>query len=180
MAIRTFAVATFTTEAVADTTNQTDQKHMNLKGGSSTQVTRIKEIYVGGQESSTSAPQKMLLARDTTVGATLTSLTTGESDEADDPATAALAAPVGAFTSSTTKCQRGKLYLANLSFNALGGIVRLRFPEGQEPTILGNTANNGEVSLSGFTGTTAGVVGAHIKYETLAIFLSAGLAALVC
>jgi hypothetical protein len=167
MAIRTFAVATFTTEAVADTANMTDQKHMNLKGGSSTQVVRIKEVYVGGQESSTSAPQKLLLAYDSTVGATITSLTTGESDTADDPATAALAAPTVSFTSSTTKCQRAKAYLANLSFNALGGIVRLRFPEGQEPVILGTAVNVGEVSLSGFTGTTAGVVGAHLKYETL-------------
>jgi hypothetical protein len=167
MAVRTFAVASFTTEAVADTTNMTDAKHMNLKGGSSTQYTRIKEVYAGGLEPSTSSPQKLLLARDTTVGATLTALSTGESDEPDDPSTAALAAPVGVFTSSTTKCQRGTRYLANLAFNALGGIVRLRFPLNEEPSILGNTQPLGEVSLSGFTGTTAGLIGAHIKYETL-------------
>lgn len=167
MAIRTFAVASFTTEAVADTTNMTDSKHMNLKGGSSSQLTRIKEVYVGGLEASTSSPQKLLLARDTTVGATLTALTTGESDEPDDPATAALAAPVGVFTASTTKCQRGKQYLANIAFNALGGIARLRFALNEEPAILGNTQPLGEVSLSGFTGTTAGLIGAHFKYETL-------------
>ena len=167
MSIRTFAVAGFTTEAVADTTNQTDSKHMNLKGGSGTQYTRIKEVYVGGLEASTSSPQKMLLARDTTVGASLTALTTGESDEWDDPNSADLAAPVLTFTASTTKCQRGKRYLANFAFNALGGLARIRFPFGEEPAILGNTQPLGEVSLSGFTGTTAGAIGAHIKYETL-------------
>lgn len=167
MAVRTFAVASFTTEAVADTANQTDSKHMNLKGGSSTQETKILEVQAGGLEPSTSSPQKLLLARDTTVGATLTALTTGESDEPDHAATAALAAPVLSFTASTTKCQRGKQYLANLPFNALGGVIRIKFPFGQEPTIVGNTQPLGEVSLSGFTGTTAGVIGAHIKYETL-------------
>lgn len=167
MAVRTFAVAFFTTEAVADTANMTDSKHMNILGGSSTQETKVLEVQCGGLESSTSSPQRMLLARDTTVGASVTSLTTGESDEPDHAATAALAAPSVKFTASSTKCQRGKQYLANLAFNALGGIIRLKFPFGAEPTIIGNTQPLGEVSLSGFTGTTAGLVGAHIKYETL-------------
>lgn len=167
MAIRTFAVASFTTEAVADTTNMTDSKYLAVKGGSSTQRTKFKEVYAGGLEASTSSPQKLLLAIDSTVGATPTSLTTGESDAPEDPATAALAAPVVTFTAASTKPQRAKTYLANMAFNALGGLVRLRFPFGEEPSILGNAANGGEASLSGFTGTTAGVIGAHIKYETL-------------
>jgi hypothetical protein len=139
---------------------------MNLQGGSSTQETRIKEVYAAGLEPSTSSPQKLLLARDSTVGATLTSLTTGESDTPDDPSFSTLSNPPVPFTASTTKSQRAKAYLANLAFNALGGIVRLRFPLGEEPAMLGNTASNGEISLSGFTGTTAGLIGAHIKYET--------------
>jgi len=168
MAIRTFAVATFTTDAVADVTNLTDAKMMCLQGGSTTQRTKITEVYAGGLEDATTSPQLLLLARDGTVGTNLTALGTGESDTADDPATAALAAPVVSFTTAgTTQPQRAKLYLANLAFNALGGIVRLRFPFGNEPTMLGNTASNGEVSLSGFTGTVAAAIGAHIKYETL-------------
>lgn len=166
MSVKTFAVASFTTEAVADTTNRTDSKHMTILGASSTQVTWIKEVQAGGLESSTSSPQKLLLARDTTIGATLTSLTTGESDEFDLASATALASPVTPFTAATTKPQRGKRYLANLAFNALGGIIRLKFPFGEEPSIVGNTQPLGEVGLSGFTGTTAGVIGAHIKYET--------------
>lgn len=172
MATRTFAVAGFTTEAVADTANMTDSKYMALKGGSSSQVTKIQEVYVMGLESSTSAPQKLLLAFDSTVGATLTSLTTGESDTADVPATAALAAPVSSFVAATTKPQRAKAYIHHCGFNALGGLGRHRFPDGGEPRMIGNAAfsagvSGGEISLSGFTGTTAGVIGAHIKYETL-------------
>lgn len=167
MAIRTFGVAGFTTEAVADASNMADSKHMNLQGGSSTQRTEIVEVQVGGLEDTTSSPQKLLLARDSTVGATLTSLTTGESDVADDPATAALAAPVVPFVASTTKCQRAKSYLATLGCNAIGAIMRIRWPKGERPVMLGNTASNGEISLSGFTGTTPAEISAHIKYETV-------------
>jgi hypothetical protein len=176
-------VAGFTTEAVADASNYTDSKYMAIKGGSSTQITKIKEVSASGLEASTSAPQKLLLAFDGTVGATLTSLTTGESDTADIPATAALAAPVLSFVASTTKPQRAKAYLANLGFNAIGGLHIKRFPFGEEPQMIGNAAfsvnaSGGEVSLSGFTGTTAGVIGAHIKYETLIYVLAFAMSAL--
>jgi hypothetical protein len=167
MAVRTFAVASWTTSAVADTTNIVDNNFQVLQGGSATQRTKIKEVQAGGQEDSTTSPQILLLARDTTVVVTPTALSTGESDEPDDAATAALAAPVVACTASSTQPQRGKRYLANLSFNALGGLVRIRFPFGEEPTIIGATQPLGEVSLSGFTGTIPAAIGSHIKYETL-------------
>jgi hypothetical protein len=183
MAIRTLAVAAFTTEAVADTTNQTDDKHYNLRGGSSTQYNKIKEIYAGGLESSTSAPQKLLLARVSQIGTGSLTVVAGTSDAADDPNTAALAAPAVFYTASATnKCQRlvatSGSYLANIAFNALGGLSRLRFPFGEEPALLGNAANNGEVVVSGYTGTTAGFIGSYLKYETLALFLAAGLSLL--
>jgi hypothetical protein len=172
MAIRTLAVEAITTEAVADTTNMTDDKHLNLRGGSSTQHNNIKEVYAGGLESSTSSPQKLSLSRVSQIGTGSLTVVTGTSDAADSPHTAALAAPAVFYTASATnKCQRlvatSGSRLAQLAFNALGGIVRLRFALNEEPAIYGATANNGEVVLSGFTGTTAGAIGAHIKYETL-------------
>ncbi len=36
---------------------------------------------------------------------------------------------------------------------------------GEEPSTIGNTASLGEVSLSAFTGGTAGLTGAHVIYE---------------
>lgn len=168
MAIRTFAVASFTTESVADTTGMANNKYMGLKGGSSTQRTKIMGVYAAGLESSTSSPQKLLLAFDSTVVATPTALTTGESDTEDDPATAALAAPVVSFTAqSGTAPQRAKKYLASCAFNAIGGVMNQQFPYGREPSMLGTAVNAGEVSLSGFTGTTPGLISAHIKFETL-------------
>jgi hypothetical protein len=61
-------VPSWTTEAVADTTNYTDAKYIAVQGVASTR-TQISEVYVGGQATA-SAPQYLLLARDSQVGAT--------------------------------------------------------------------------------------------------------------
>jgi len=166
MAKRSFKVSTFTPVAVADTTNFTDAGYMGLMGGSTTQRIDISEVYLGGQATS-SSPSIMLLSRDSTVQATPTALSTGNSDAALDPATAALAAPPVAFVASTTKPQRAAtLGLLNLSYNAFGGIVRWVAAPGSEISLLGNTASLGEVSLSAYTGGTPGLTGSHIIYET--------------
>ena len=167
MAKRSFKVATWTPTAVADATNYTDNGYMGLMGGSSTQRLVIHEIEMGGQASVTS-PMIMLFSRDSTVQATPTALTTGQSDAALDPATAALAAPPVPFTASTTKPQRSAtLGLLNLSFNGFAGVVRWIAALGEEIGVLGNTASFGEVSLSVYTGGTMGALGAHIIYEPL-------------
>lgn len=165
MALRTFKSATWTPVAVADTTNYTNLGYMGLMGGSTTQRIDVTEIYLGGQAGA-SSPCIMLVSRDSTVQATPTALTTGESDAANDPSTAALAAPPVSFTQSTTKPQRAAtLGLLNLSFNAFGGIVRWVAPPRGQLTLLGNTASLGEISLSAYTGGTPGLLGAHIVYE---------------
>ena len=165
MAKFSFKVSTFTPVAVADATNMTDQGYMGLMGGSTTQRILVSEIYLGGQATA-SAPCIMIASRDSTVQATPTALSTGNSNAALDPASAALAAPPVAFVASTTKPQRSAtLGLLNLSYNAFGGIVRWVAREGSELVLLGNTASFGEMSLSAFTGGTPGLTGAHIVYE---------------
>ena len=167
MAVRSFKLATWTPVAVADTVNYTDNGYQGLMAGSTTQVLRVREIFMGGQ-ATTSAPSLMIVSRDSTVQATPTALTTGQSDAAIDPASAALAAPPVAFTASTTKPQRSAtLGLLNLSYNAFGGIVRWVAAPGTELVILGNTASFGELSLSAYTGGTPGLTGSHILYEPL-------------
>jgi hypothetical protein len=160
-----FGVATWTPTAVADAANYTDSKYMGLMGGSTTQVLTLLEVYMGGQAGA-SSPSIMILSRDSTVQATPTALTTGETNAAFDPSTAALGAPQVAFVASTTKPQRSAtLHLLNLSFNAFGGIVRWVAAPGEEPKTLGNTASFGEVSLGAYTGGTPGLMGSHIIYE---------------
>ena len=172
MAIRTLYVEEITTEAVADSANMTDDKHLNLRGGSSTQHNNLKEVYVAGLESSTSSPQKLSLARVSQIGTGSLTVVTGTSHGGDSPHTVDLAAPAVFYTASATnKAQRliatsgGRL--APCGLNALGGIARLRFPLNEEPAIYGNTANNGEVVISGYTGTTGGKIQVSLKYETL-------------
>ncbi len=167
MAKRSFKWASWTPTPVADSANFTDQGYMGLMGGSSTQRVNVLEVYMGGQASVTS-PCIMILSRDSTVQGTPTALTTGQSDAALDPSTAALAAPTVAFAASSTKPQRSAtLGLLNLSFNAFGGIVRWVAAPGEEIGLLGNTASLGEISLSAFTGGTVGLMGSHLIYEPL-------------
>jgi hypothetical protein len=167
MAKRSFSFQTWTPTAVADATNFTDSTYMAIQGGSSTQRINILEVYMGGQASS-STPCIMTLARDSTVGATLTALSGAANDAPLDASTAALAAPPQPFVASTTKPQRSStLKLLDLSFNAFGGIIRWVAAPGEEVSLLGNTASLGEISLSAYTGGTPGALGSHIVYEPL-------------
>lgn len=167
MAKRSFKVATWTTSATADAATLGSNTYVALQGGSGTQRLNIIEVNTGGQSGS-SAPSIMLLSRDSTVGATLTALTTGQSDAALDPSTAALALPPAPFTAATTNPQRSAtLGLLNISFNAFGGAFRWVAAPGEEIGVLGNTASLGEVSYSAFTGSTSAAIGTHIIYEPL-------------
>lgn len=151
----------WTPTAVADTTNFTDSGHLTVQGGSSTQVNKIEDVQMGGQAAS-AAPSIMVLARDSTVGITLS----GGRQAALDPATAALAAPPVGFTIATTKPQRSStLHLLQLAFNAFGGMVRWFAGPDEQVVLLGNAASFGEVSLSAYTGGTPGLMSAHVILE---------------
>ncbi len=167
MAKRAVSHRSITPTATADTTNLVDSTYpFAIQGGSSTQKTNISEVFMGGQ-ATTSAPTIMVLARDSTVGVTLTADTTLNDAPLSAP-TAALAAAVTSFNKATTKPQRSStLSLLNLSFNAFGGIVRWVAPDVSSfISMVGNTASLGEISLSAFTGGTTGLLGAHMIFET--------------
>lgn len=169
MSIWSFTSEGFTPVGVLDTAAFTDNGYMGLMGGSTTQRLNVKQVIVEGM-ATVSAPTPLVLSRDSTVQATPTALTTGQSNAPLDPAVAALAAPQVAFTASTTKPQRSAtLAKLALGLNAFGGIVRWESASvpGSDFAILGNTASNGEASLSSYTGGTPGLVTAHILYEPL-------------
>jgi hypothetical protein len=167
MSKRIFKSSGFTPVAVADTTNFTDLGHMTIQGGSTTQLVKITQIDVDGLATA-SAPTPLQLALDSTVGATLTALTTGESDAPLHPSVAALAAPAKVFTQSTTKPKRAAtLGLMPMGLNAFGGVNRWQGAPDGEFWLLGNAVNAGEISLSCYTGGTPGLVSAAITYEPL-------------
>lgn len=165
MAKRALGIKSFTPTATADTTNLVDNTYFGLiQGGSTTQRINIMEVFLGGQAGA-SSPTFMVLARDSTIGVTI-SLGTNQTDAPLDSATAALAAPPLVGNVATTKPQRAAtLSLLNLSFNAFGGIVRWVAAPGEEVSQAGNAVNVGETSLSAFTGGTAGLMGGHVVYE---------------
>lgn len=172
MSVFMFAVGTITPGAgTADNASLTASTYMALQGGTTTQMSFVDEIYMGGQAAST-APLIMLLGRDSTVVATPTALATPNSNGPTHPSAGVLTAPaVGAITGGTQAIRSNSVSLGkkNFTFNAFGGMVRVNYANTQDRFgILGNTASLGEVSLSSFTGSTAAsAIGAHILYETL-------------
>ena len=171
MARRIVSVTTITPTATADAANLVDATYpFLLQGGSGSQLNRIWEVSISGQAPTTSAPTYMLLSRDSIVATGTNTNGAGQTDAAQDPATAALAAPaVTGNSNATTKPQRSAtLHLLNCSLNAFGGSYFWRANRIEEcPAVLGNTASLGEASLSAFTGGTPGAIGAHMIYESL-------------
>lgn len=164
MAFWSATQSNWTPTAVADATNFTNSGYFALQGGSSTQRIKVAEYYMGGMAGA-SAPAQMVVARDSTVGATALS---GGTLAALDAATANLAAPPVQFSTSTTKPQRSAtLYLHTPNFNAFGGVVRLNLPPGQEIGMLGNAASFGELSISHLSTGTPGLLSCHIIFEPL-------------
>ena len=74
MAKRTFVAVTYTPTATADTSALANGTYQALRGGSSTQLLNIVEIYMGGQAPSVSSPCIMLFARSSTIATTPTAL----------------------------------------------------------------------------------------------------------
>jgi hypothetical protein len=171
MSVYMFNVGTWTTgTGIADATNLVTLQYMALQGGTSTQVNMVEEIYMGGQATA-SAPVIMLFARDSTVVGTPTTIVTPNSNGPVNASAGVLTAPaIGAVTGGTQPQRATSVTLGkkNFTFNLFGGIVKASYQNTADRFgILGNTASLGEVSLSAFTGSTSGLVGSHILYETM-------------
>ena len=162
MARYSLGYQTKTMIAVADTANMTDNGYATfLLGGSATQLLKINEVYIGGEDTA-STPTTMVLARDSTIAAT------GISGNTNAPMDVQTTAPTVAVFGcvSTTKPQRAAtLHLLQLSLNTYGGIARWQARYGEEISVYGTAVNVGEVSLSSVTGT--GKVSGHIIYEVV-------------
>jgi hypothetical protein len=164
MALWTAARGNWTPIAVADAANFTDGGYFAIQGASSTQRLEVIEISISGLAAA-AAPAQHRFGRDSTIGVTLTA----GLNAAVDPATAALAAPPVAFSTSTTKPQRSSTLGSLLmpSINCQGGIYRWKINRGAGEGIMlvGNTASFGELSLSHAAAGTPGLIDCHIIYE---------------
>lgn len=138
-----------------------------LKGGSTTQINNVMEIYMGGQAGASSV-NAMVFAYSSTLGITPTTLAVPNSNGPMHGSTAALAAPAVAYVAAGTAPNRSPavtLARLNLTFNAFGGIVRWVAAPGEEWIMVGNATNGGESVLSAANVGTAGAMGSHIIYE---------------
>ena len=165
MARYSLSYTSITPVAKGDTADLVDSQYLHiLQGASSTSRLNISEIYMGGEAASTSSPTLMVLARDSTVGATV-SAGTCRNAALDGSGTAPSALAIFGHIAGTKPQRSATLHLLHLSFNAYGGIVRWVARPGEEPSVVGNTASLGEVSLSAFTGGTPGAISGHTIYE---------------
>lgn len=161
---------TFTPTTVSNATNFTDNGYWALQGGTSTQRNDVYEIYLVGQSTVAGNMNSIVFTRDSTVGATLTALSSVQSLGSLEPAAVAAttANNAVAFSASTTKPQRSvsaaKLVLG---FNPFGGVARWWVPAGSgaEFKMLGNAASNGEVSISCTTIGVPAAMMATVQYE---------------
>ena len=154
-----------TPSALADATNLTNSLYLGLlQGGNATQRLNLAEIYLGGEAAAASSPSIIVLARDSTVGATVVAGTTRNA-LTDASGTAPATTAVTGNSATTLPQRSATLHLLHLSFNAYGGIVRWVARPGEEPSVVGNTASLGEASLSAFTGGTTGQMSSHVLYE---------------
>lgn len=155
----TFQTRTMT--AVADSANYTDSGYATfLQGGSATMQLKVNEIYIAGEDTS-STPTTMVWSRDSTVGATAIS---GNMNAVVDATTVAPGTVAVFGCVSTTKPQRSStLHLLQLTLNTYGGITRWQARPGEELGIISATQPLGESSLSSVTG--AGKISGHVLYE---------------
>lgn len=159
---------TFTPTTVSNATNFTDNGHWTLQGGTATQRFDVYEIYLVGQSTVAGNMNSIVFSRSTVAGATLTALSSLQSQGALDPASVAPSSAPKAYSASTTKPQRSpsdaKLVLG---FNPFGGVARWWVPAGSggEFKLLGTSPNTGEASISCTTIGSPGAMMATIQYE---------------
>lgn len=169
MAKRTFAFLNLSWTAQALSAALTSTTYAAIKGGSTTQLIDILEIYMNGLAAA-STIGAFLLCRVSTIATTETALAAPHSDGPNHPATAALAAPpvtfvaatAGPFASNSTA--DGKITLGQ---NLFGGIVKYTSSPTQQFSVLGSTASLGEaviLNASGAGGVTGSANG-HMIYE---------------
>lgn len=153
----------WTTANTADATNLADTTYHALTGGVAGDKRLVADIIITGAASA-SAPNIMLVARTSTIGATLSVGRTA----ALDPATAALTNPPVTYNTATTKPQRSAtLSLLDIAINAFGGAFRWAAVPGYELGFLGVAVNTGECNISAFTGSTAGLFSTSMMFEPM-------------
>ena len=170
MAKRLFFNTNWTPTASADSTFLAGSTYMALNGGTATARLDVLEVLISGLAGA-SAVNAMCLGRSSTVGTSTSALISPSSDGPMDTATAALASPPLSYVSCSAgsynpvRSSSTAVAKLNLAINAFGGIIRWNAAPTQQWAITGNTASNGETTLSAENVGTSGLIQSHIMYE---------------
>ena len=145
---------------------------MGVVNGAATQLSKVSEIYMGGEAPSSSTVASMSFGRATqlattaTAGAATTILT-------DAMATAPSSTPTGftQWVTTTGPIVTAASTVLHLSYNAYGGIVRWVSSPDQQITFYGTAAyttqaTGGQMILTQVAGTAA-LMSGHILYEVI-------------
>lgn len=171
MAKRTFKSAITYATPTALGSAATSGQYMALKAAAATQFTDILEIVVQGAATASAIFGGEFARCSTNETGAQTALASPNSDGANDPNTAALAAPVQTFVAAATTQPTPSSALGDLKFpvtiNAFGGLYRENFAPTQQLGIFGTATPFQEACLfnnTGNFGASAAVVAAII-YE---------------
>lgn len=160
MAQYTHGAVGYTPVAHADSASSlANNSYQAVRGGASTQLARIVEVFIGG-EATSSTVNRMALRRLSTNATTPTDQTPAPLNIYSPAAVAQ-----GYVAASTGPTIAATQHLANFAFNAFGGIVRWVAAPGEEIYFGTTTAPNAQVCLDSISGT--GVVSQDIKWEEL-------------
>jgi len=146
-----------------------------LVGATNTLMSKVSEVYMGGEAPTSSTPASMAFGRVTTaVGALGTAVASVQTDVMSN-APAATSVPNGYTTWTTTgPAMAATAILLRLSFNAYGGIVRWVSSPDQQITMTGTGAYSaqgagGQLMLQQVT-STGGVnalISGHVLFEVM-------------
>jgi hypothetical protein len=160
---------TFTPTTVSNVTAFTDNGFWALQGGLAGQSFDVYEIYLVGQSTVAGNMNSIVWTRDVVLGATLTALSSIQSQGSLNPASVApTSAPVAFSACGTQKPQRSLSHAKlALGFNPFGGVARWWVPAGSgaEFKMLSNTTPYGEASISCTTIGVPAAMMATIQYE---------------
>jgi hypothetical protein len=171
MAKRTFSTSISYATPTALGSAATASQYMALKAASATQLTDILEIVVQGIATASAIFGGVLARVSTNETGAQTALASPNSDGPNNPASAALAAPVQTFIVAATTNPTPSSAAADTKFpvsiNAFGGLYRENFAPTQQWSIFGTATPFQESVLfncTGFGGAACSV-NAGIIYE---------------
>lgn len=155
----------WTPVAYADGSTMADNAHHTLDVSGGGRVVKIKEVFIGGEATSSTVNQMAIRRHSTNAAGGAVAAT--RLNTLSVAANADIQGFVAPSATDPILASPGPTYVAliNLSFNAFGGLVRWLAAPGEQLVMVGASAPDSQVSLSSVSGT--GIISDHFIVEQL-------------